>query len=370
MSGVWGNRIKYSIFGESHGAMIGIVISGLPAGISLDMKMIEKEMERRAPGRNAYSTPRRENDMPKIVSGCVNSVTTGAPLTAIIENSNQHSEDYKDTANIPRPGHADYTAWIKYGGHADMRGGGHFSGRLTALLVFAGAIAQQILKKNGVKICSHIFAIGGCHSEYLISAVHPEQDDLDKIRDKEFPVAVDRDGEKMLEVILKAKEKGDSVGGIIETIATGIPAGIGDPFFDSLESVIASLVFSIPAVKGVEFGDGFSLAKLPGSVSNDTFSVHTNTGEINCLTNHNGGILGGISNGMPLVFRTVIKATPSIAMRQSSVDLLSNENVELKITGRHDPCIVPRAVPVLDAITAMAVLDAGSDYFFRERSNG
>ncbi|MCL2747945.1 MAG: chorismate synthase [Oscillospiraceae bacterium] len=335
----WGNKLKLSIFGESHGPAVGIVIDGLPPGGPLDMDAVQAEMRRRAPGRDDTATARREGDMVEILSGLHDGRTTGAPLCAIVRNHDVRSGDYD--AKL-RPGHADWTALLKYKGFADRRGGGHFSGRLTAPLVFAGALAGQFLSRQGVRIKARMVRVG-------------QTEDPDLMR-----------GE-----ILAAKADGDSVGGIVEAVATGVPGGLGDPFFASLESVAASLLFSIPAVKGVEFGDGFALAAMRGSQANDELCVEdvvdvegephvegsVEGGRIRARTNHNGGILGGITNGEPVVVRVAIKPTPSIARPQRSVDASTMGEVEITIKGRHDPCIVPRAVPVVEAALALSLLD-------------
>lgn len=354
MSGTWGNNIKLSIFGESHGKAIGIVIDGLPGGISLDFEAINKEMQRRAPGKNKISTPRKEKDEFDILSGYFNNKTTGTPLSALIYNTNQRSRDYEKTKSIMRPGHADFTGYIKYEGFNDYRGGGHFSGRITAPLVFAGAVAKQILEKKNIIIGSHIKSIG-IIDENSFDAVNINEDILKKIIRKEFPVINDEKGTQMKELILNASEQQDSVGGIVETAIVNMPCGIGSPFFDSVESKLAHILFSIPAVKGVEFGAGFNIAVMKGSESND--ECYIDGDNIKTYTNNNGGLLGGISNGMPILFRTAFKATPSIGKVQRTIDIEKRENTEVKVEGRHDPCIVPRAVPVVEAAAAIAVLD-------------
>ncbi|QEK11768.1 chorismate synthase [Crassaminicella thermophila] len=354
MSGMWGDNLKLSIFGESHGKAIGIVIDGLPGGITLDTEYIYKEMQRRAPGKNKLSTPRKEKDQFEILSGYFNNKTTGTPLCAVIYNTNQRSKDYEKTKSIIRPGHADYTGYIKYKGFNDYRGGGHFSGRITAPLVFAGAIAKQILEKKDIIIGSHIKSIGEIN-ENSFDAVNIEGGFLKEIISKDFPVMDDEKGIKMKNRILKAKEDMDSVGGIIETAIVNVPAGVGSPFFDSVESKLAQLLFSIPAVKGVEFGAGFDITRMKGSESNDEFFIEKD--DIKTYTNYNGGVLGGISNGMPILFRTALKATPSIGKLQRTIDIQKRKNTEIKVEGRHDPCIVPRAVPVVEAVAAIVLLD-------------
>ncbi|SHH88214.1 chorismate synthase [Clostridium grantii] len=354
MSGVWGNKIKYSIFGESHGNGIGIVIDGLEPGIELDLDAISKEMERRAPGKNKLSTSRNEKDQFEILSGVFQDKTTGAPLCAIIRNSNQHSKDYSKTKDLIRPGHADYTGRIKYNDFNDYRGGGHFSGRITAPLVFAGAVAKQALLKKGIIIGSHIYSIKNIKDDKFDLASIKE-DSLKELTQMDFPVIRSEKSSDMKDEILKAREEQDSVGGIIECAAINLPCGIGSPYFDSIESSLSHLLFSIPAVKGVEFGLGFEITELFGSKANDEYYIEDDV--INTYTNNNGGVLGGITNGMPLVFRVAIKPTPSIAKSQRTVDMVKRENANIEVHGRHDPCIVQRAIPVVEAVTAMGILE-------------
>ncbi|MFU0825520.1 chorismate synthase [Clostridium sp.] len=354
MSGVWGNKIKYSIFGESHGNSIGIIIDGLPSGIELDIEEINREMRRRAPGKNKFSTARNEKDEFQIQSGYFNNRTTGTPLCITIKNSDQHSKDYEKTKSLLRPSHADYTGFIKYEGFNDYRGGGHFSGRLTAPIVFAGAVAKQILKKQGIIIGSHIKSIGTVEDNYFDS-VNIKKELLEELSKKEFPTIDEEKALKMKEEILKCKEELDSIGGIVECAILNLPAGIGSPFFNSVESILSSLMFSIPAVKGVEFGAGFNISRMKGSQANDEFFIENDN--IKTYTNNNGGILGGITNGMPLIFRVAFKPTASIAKEQRTVDIVTRENTMIRIEGRHDPCIVQRAVPVVEAAAAMGILE-------------
>jgi chorismate synthase len=354
MGSVWGKNVRLSLFGESHGKAIGINIDGLPSGIELDLKYLKEEMEKRAPGRNSWSTPRREEDQFEIVSGYFNGRTTGTPLCAIIRNTNQNSGDYERLKNIFRPGHADYSGYIKYKGYNDYRGGGHFSGRLTAGLVLAGAIAQQILGEKKILIGSQIKSIGHLEQDSFLEAELKEEF-LKGLKQKDFPVTDDKKGEKMKELILKVKEEQDSVGGVLETAVLNLPAGIGSPFFDSVESCLAQFLFSIPAVKGVEFGAGFGITRMKGSEANDQF--YYQNGKIQTYTNYNGGILGGITIGSPLIFRTAFKPTPSIGKKQRTVSLSTKENIEIELQGRHDPCIVPRAVPVVEGAAALVLLD-------------
>ena len=348
----WGNKLKVSIFGESHGNGIGAIIDGIPSGLALDMEFIKSEMLRRAPGQNKLSTPRKEADEVEILSGVFNGKTTGTPICGIIRNTNTRSKDYQP--NLLRPGHADLTGFIRYGESHDFRGGGHFSGRITAGLVFAGAIAKQVLSAQGITIGSHIKKIYNIEeNSFLNTDITPEL--LNTIREKEFPVLDNIKGEEMQNKILEAASDKNSVGGVIECAAIGIPAGCGAPFFASMESLISSMMFSIPAVKGIEFGKGFDLAEMYGSEANDSFS--TDGKQIFTETNNNGGINGGITNGMPIVFSVAIKPTPSIAKPQKTVDTEKMENTTIEIHGRHDPCIVQRAAVVVECATALAILE-------------
>lgn len=354
MSGVWGEYLKLSIFGESHGSGVGIVVNGLPAGIELDLDLIDKEMARRMPGKTRLATPRQEQDKYELVGGYFNGKTTGSPLCCMIWNRDQKSQDYEAIKGIVRPSHADFTARFKHSGCNDYRGGGHFSGRLTAPLVFVGAIAKQLLGMKGIVIGSHILSIGDVQEEsFDLRNIAPDL--LKKLTEKEFPVIVEDIAAEMKKRILDAKQDEDSVGGVVETGVVQLPIGLGSPFFDSAESKIAHLLFSIPAVKGVEFGVGFEIAKMKGSEANDQFVLDKD--QVKTITNNNGGILGGITNGMPLIFRTAFKPTPSIGKVQRTVDIDKLEEVEISIKGRHDPCIVPRAVPVVEAAAALALLD-------------
>ena len=341
MSSTYGENLKLTIFGQSHSPAIGVTIEGIPAGEKVDLDELQRFLSRRAPGKNAWSTPRKEADAPEILSGIVNGRTCGAPLTAIIRNTNTRPQDYENLALTPRPGHADYTAEVKYGGYQDRAGGGHFSGRLTAPLCIAGGICMQLLAREGIAVVSRIASIAGVCDEGELTSSTAEKD---------FPVVNDACGEKMRAAIAQAREEGDSVGGVIECAVFGAPAGLGDPMFGGMENRIA------PAVKGIEFGAGFGAAKLRGSENNDAFSVEN--GKIITETNRCGGILGGITDGMPIVLRAAFKPTPSIARTQQSVNLQSVTREELAITGRHDPCIVPRAVPCVEAAVAVAVYDA------------
>ncbi len=327
MSSIIGDKIKISIWGQSHSEAIGVTIDGLPAGIKIDMERLSEFLKRRAPGQNKYSTPRKESDLPEFLSGLVDNTTCGAPLCAMIKNTNTKASDYKNITDIPRPSHADFTAHIKYNGFNDVSGGGHFSGRLTAPLCIAGGICLQILEGMGIEISAKIKSIGG-------------EEDL----------------EKAFTLIDKARENLDSVGGIIECVAKNVPVGLGEPMFDGMENRISKIIFGIPAIKGIEFGNGFECTSLTGSENNDAF--YMDNGEIKTKTNNHGGILGGITSGMPIVFRVAVKPTPSIAKEQESISLEKKENTKLIIKGRHDPCIVPRAVPCVEAACAIAILDA------------
>ena len=328
MSSTYGQNIRMTIFGESHAAAVGVTLEGLPPGETVDPEKLQAFLDRRAPGRDKFSTARKEADAPEILCGLKEGKTCGTPLTAIIRNGDTRSKDYDSIADTPRPGHADYTAEIRYGGYQDKAGGGHFSGRLTAPLCIAGGIALQILERRGISVQARVLSIGG----------------------------VSGSEEAMLAEIEKAKAEGDSVGGIVECVAEGVPAGLGDPMFDGMENRIASVLFGIPAVKGVEFGAGFAVAAMRGSENNDPFYMDGDA--VKTRTNNAGGILGGITTGMPIVVRAAFKPTPSIAKEQDTVNLKTMENAKISVPGRHDPCIARRAVPVVEAAVAFAVLDA------------
>jgi chorismate synthase len=344
----WGHALRLSVFGESHGKAVGIVVDGLPAGETVDMDALARDMARRAPGRDEFSTARREADTAEILSGLHEGRTTGAPVCGVIFNRDARPGDYD---RVLRPGHADWTALLKYRGHADMRGGGHFSGRLTAPLVFAGALARQALARRGVRVHAKIAAIGGVPD----AEIPCTPDAYGAVAALAFPVADAAAAEAMRRLIRDARAEGDSVGGVVEAVAFGLPGGLGEPFFASVESALAALLFSVPAVKGVEFGDGFRLASMRGSEANDALCARD--GRITALSNHNGGLLGGITNGMPVVVRAAVKPTPSIAREQQTVDADGAQTV-LSVRGRHDACIVPRAVPVVEACLALCALDA------------
>lgn len=353
MSSTYGEHLKLSIFGQSHGPAIGMTLDGIPAGLSVDIEKLHSFLKRRAPGQNEYSTPRKEADAPEFLSGIVNGYTCGAPIAAIIHNKNTRSSDYDNLKNTPRPGHADYTAQIKYKGYQDSAGGGHFSGRLTAALCIAGGLCKQWLENEGIVVGSHIVSIGGVSDEPArLDPVCPNLSSLDV----DFPVINPQAKINMKKAIADARTGSDSVGGIIECIITGLPVGLGEPMFGGMESRIAQIIYGIPAVKGLDFGAGFWGSTLRGSANNDPFVL--SNGEVKTATNHAGGILGGITNGMPLVFQVAIKPTPSIAQPQQSICLSDLSNTMLEINGRHDPCIVPRAIPVIEAAAALAVFDA------------
>ncbi len=354
MSSEFGEKIKISVFGESHGEAIGCVIDGLPAGVKLDMEKIYADMSRRAPGKEKFATPRLEKDIPHILSGTLDNVTTGAPLAMIIENTNTKSSDYGNLLTVPRPSHSDYPAYVKYNGFNDIRGGGHFSGRLTAPIVFAGAVAKQILEEKGIRIGAHIAQIGEVFDRSFDSN-NVSADLLKMLTSTNFSVIDDTAEEKMREEIEKARMAQDSIGGVIECAVIGVSAGVGGNMFSTVESKLASILFGVPAVKGVEFGNGFGFASMRGSAANDPYCVKD--GEIAVKTNNNGGVLGGITTGAPIIFRAAIKPTPSISQPQQSVNLQTMEEETLVIKGRHDPCIVPRAVPVVEAAAALGILD-------------
>ena len=353
MSGMWGNNIKVSIFGESHGNAIGINIDGLPSGFEIDIDKIMVEMARRAPGKSPLSTPRKEGDVPEILSGYFEGKTTGTPLCAIIRNSNTKSKDYSKLKDVMRPGHADYTGVIRYNGFNDYRGGGHFSGRITAPLVFAGAICKQILESKGIVIAAHVNSIGNIKDKsFLETDINDEL--LNSFKGKELPLNTNLEA-SMREEIMNARSDKDSIGGTIECAILGVKPGVGNPFFDSVESTLAHLMFSVPAVKGIEFGRGFDISKMRGSEANDEYYLD---GEIiKTRTNNNGGILGGITNGMPIVFNVAIKPTASIFKEQKTVNIETMEETTLNIEGRHDPCIVQRALPVIEAVAAIGILE-------------
>lgn len=360
MKNTFGASLQLTLFGESHGEAIGAVIDGLSPGIEIDGEFISRQLARRRPAGD-ISTPRREPDAYRILSGVANGRSTGTPLCIIIENKDVKSQDYSLFSSVARPGHADYTAFCKYHGYQDSRGGGHFSGRITAALVAAGAIVQSALEKKGIFIGTHIKRCAAIDDADFSNIA----EDIKSLASTSFPVLDGERGEQMKSTIKEAREQLDSVGGVLETAVIGLPAGVGEPWFDSVESILSHALFSIPAVKGVEFGDGFSICDKRGSDANDQFLMEN--GKVKTLTNHNGGINGGITNGMPLLFRCAIKPTPSIARAQSTVNFISGEDTVLETKGRHDPAIVHRACAVVDATVAIALADLllgrfGSDW--------
>ena len=350
MSSCYGENLKLSIFGQSHGKAIGMVLDGIPAGLPVDMEALRSFLDRRAPGKNGWSTPRKEADAPQFLSGLLDSFTCGAPIAATIQNTNTRSGDYDNLKTCPRPGHADYTAQVKYGGFQDAAGGGHFSGRLTAPLCIAGGLCKQWLEAMGIRIGAHIVQIGSARC----GGFDPLAPELDRVGQL-FPTLTPEASEAFQEIIAQAKARNDSVGGRIQCAITGLPAGVGEPMFGGMESRIAQIVYGIPAVKSVSFGVGEEAAGMFGSETNDSFVWDGDT--VATQTNRCGGILGGISNGMPVLFDVVFKATPSIGLAQNTVNLETGEAADLSVAGRHDPCIVPRAVPVVEAAAAIAIFD-------------
>ena len=353
MGSTYGDNFRFTIFGQSHSPAIGVTMEGLPAGLAIDFEALQVFLNRRAPGQGPTATARREADRPQFLSGLVGNVTCGAPVTAMIPNTNIRPQDYGELRDCPRPGHADFTAQERFHGFQDPAGGGHFSGRLTAPLCIAGGICLQILERHGVTVAAHIQSIGQVTDE----ALDPVRPDLGRLCDVgSLRVLSSERGSEMEAAILRAKSRGDSLGGVIECVALGLPSGLGDPMFGGMENRIARIVFGIPAIRGLEFGTGFAAASMTGSSHNDPFCMVG--GRVRTETNHHGGILGGITSGMPLVFRAAGKPTPSIAREQRSVSLSRSVEQPLEIHGRHDPCIVPRAVPCLEAAAAIAIYDA------------
>lgn len=353
MSSEFGKNLRVSVFGESHGNGIGVVVNGFPAGATVDMDRLLYFMSRRAPGNSKLTTARKEADLPEFLSGIRDNVLTGSPFAAVIRNTNQRSGDYKGFEDTPRPSHADFTAAVKWNGAADMRGGGHFSGRLTAPLCAAGGIALQILNRRGIRIGAHLSNIGGVEDAHF--PLHPDEALMDQVNSMMFPVLDSEKALQMQQVIQNAAGEGDSVGGAIECTAIGLPAGLGDPMFEGVESLLSAALFGIPGVKGVSFGSGFDCVGMKGSEHNDAFVIKDGT--VQTETNNSGGIQGGITNGMPLIFQVAMKPTASIAKKQKTVSLSRMEEAEISIHGRHDPCIAIRAVPVIEAVTALVLLD-------------
>ena len=357
MSGVFGNKLKISIFGESHGPAIGLLADGFPAGEQVDLEALSRFLARRSAVGKSYATGRKEADIPHFLSGLLNGRLLSSPLCVMIENTAQHSADYDTLRDVPRPGHADYTAYCRHGRDVDLRGGGHYSGRLTAPLCVAGGIAIQILYRRGIEVFAHIHSLHGV-ADRPFDPVSVGTCERESLACAQFPVLDTDAGAEMLAEIEKAKDAGDSVGGVIECAVTGLaPGSCGEHIFDGLDGHIAQALFAVPAVKGVEFGAGFACAQLYGSENNDPFAVGPD-GRITCTGNNHGGILGGMASGMPLIVRAAVKPTPSIYKQQPSVSIKENCDVALEIKGRHDPCIVPRAVPCIESAAALAVLDA------------
>lgn len=352
MSGVWGNKLKISVFGESHSAAIGVVVDGVPAGLKINFDEIKVQMARRAPNGGEFSTTRTEADDVEILCGVMDGVAEGTPICAVIRNTNVKSKDYSQLRDVMRPSHADYGYKVKYDGFNDYRGGGASSGRLTAPLVFAGAIARQLLKNKGIQVVSHILSVADVKDRRFGTEITAEE--ISSLKSAVLPLLDKSKEDDVRKVIASARADGDSVGGRIECAVTGLKAGLGDPLFDSIESVLSSLLFSVPAVKGVEFGNGFGITEMRGSEANDSWH-YGEDGVLRTLTNNNGGVLGGITTGMPVVFNVAIKPTASIFKEQDTVNVATGENVKLSLKGRHDPCIVVRALPVIEAAAALAV---------------
>lgn len=350
MKNTFGQSVSVTVFGESHGSAVGAVIDGLAPGIPVDESFIADQLTKRRPA-GKISTSRIEEDKFEILSGVFNGKTTGTPIAITIPNQNVKSSDYSDVSRLARPGHADYTAHIKYHGFEDFRGGGHFSGRITAALVAAGAIGISALNAKGIRIGTHIKSCAGIADREFGYT----DKEIDELNDMDFAVLDPEIASAMIAEIENAAQEGDSVGGVLETAVTGFPAGVGEPYFDSVESVLSHALFSIPAIKGVQFGDGFALAGMRGSIANDQMKI--DNGRVVTLTNHNGGINGGITNGMPIIFSCAVKPTPSIFITQETVDYLKLENAELTLKGRHDPAIIHRARVVVDSITALSLCD-------------
>ncbi len=353
MSSELGNNLKITIFGESHGTAIGMTMDGVPAGEAVDAAEIYAFMERRMGGKR-FSTARKEADLPHFLSGVRDGVTTGSPICAVIENTNVRSKDYSALENKPRPSHADYPAWVKYGGFADARGGGHFSGRLTAPLCAAGAICKQMLARRGIFVGAHIASVGQI-ADARYDPVSVTAEELALAGSRAFPVLDEAAGEAMQAEIAAAAAEKDSVGGVVECAIVGLPVGLGEPLYGGVENRLSSAIFGLGAVRGIEFGDGFAAATMRGAQHNDPYCIEN--GRVRTKTNRHGGVLGGITSGMPVVFRVAFKPTPSIAQPQQTVDLAKMEETTITIEGRHDPCIVPRAVPCVEAIAAIIAMD-------------
>ena len=354
MTAILGERITTTVFGESHGKGIGVVIDGLPPGEKIDMDELMSFLNRRAPGKSDYTTKRREDDIPEFLSGVIDNTIVGSPVCAIIRNNDARSVDYNNLRDVPRPSHADYVSYVKYEGHMDMRGSGPFSGRITAPLCIAGGIALQILKRRGVTIAAHLSSVGGIVDDEW-DDINPNINELEKIAKNEFPVINNIQGEKMKELIHKIREEGDSIGGEITCMAVGLPVGIGEPNYSSFESMMARAIFSVPGIRGISFGTGFGAANMKGSEHNDEFELVD--GRVRTITNHSGGVVGGITNGMPMKFKVCMKPASSISKTQKSFSITEKSEKDLTVEGRHDPCIAIRAVPVIEAVCALVILD-------------
>lgn len=353
MSATWKNNIEITIFGESHGKGVGVVIGNFPSGVQLDEAFIESEMNRRRPGSSKLGTPRNEEDKVEIMSGVLDGITTGAPIMAMIFNKDTRSHDYLNLKKQMRPGHSDYSAFIKYNGFNDVRGGGHFSGRLTAPIVFVGALCKQVLKQRGIEVVSHVKSVGDIYDACFDSVIDSSL--VEGLKSQAFPLINEDLYDSMEQLILDVKQSGDSIGGQVECSVIGLDAGLGEPFFESIESKLATLIFSIPGVKGLHFGN-VDCNEMQGSACNDGYCFDGD--EVMTTSNHNGGIVGGITNGMPVTFTVSVKPTPSISLEQDSIDVETRQNTKIKIQGRHDPCIVPRAVVVVEAMSAICMFDS------------
>lgn len=354
MASTFGNAIRMTLFGQSHGQAVGVVLDGLPAGLPIDMEALQAFLCRRAPGKGVGASKRQETDVPRFISGLVEGKTCGAPICAVIENSDARPEAYTGAMDLPRPGHADYPAMAKHGQHADLRGGGHYSGRLTAPLCIAGGIAMQLLAQRGIHVGAHILSVGGI-ADSPFDQVSATEQTLHAPGEKAFPVIDAAAGKAMQALIAQVEAEKDSIGGVIECMALGLPAGLGSPIFDGVENHVAQAVFGIPAVRGIAFGDGFEASEMRGSAHNDPYAVED--GKIRTATNHHGGALGGMATGMPLRLRVAIKPTASIGLLQQTVRMSLMQPEAIAIEGRHDVCIVPRAVPCVEAAVAVALLD-------------
>lgn len=357
MASTFGTNVRVSVFGQSHAPSVGVVMDGLPAGFAPDMEQLRAFMRRRAPGQSLLSTQRAEADLFEVLSGLVDGKLCGAPLCMVIRNSDTRGQDYAGLKNTPRPGHADWPAQVKYRGHQDAAGGGHFSGRLTAPLCLAGGVMLQLLAQQGIRIGAHIAQIADVQD----TPFDPMAPQLDALLDGHLRVLDEQAGQRMAAAIDAARLAQDSVGGVVECAVTGLPVGVGQPMFDGLENRIAQAVFAIPAVRGIAFGSGFDAVAMRGSQHNDEYALD-DAGRVVTRTNRHGGVLGGLSTGMPLIFRAAFKPTASIFKPQRTVDIARGQEAELTLKGRHDPCIVPRAVPVVEAVAAMAVCDLYLDY--------